>query len=205
MLLIFILWFGAFALQSEIAFAACSDNKCVSQSCTICGTSGNNTLNGTAGNDVICGLAGNDIINGKDGDDKICGGTGNDTIYGGNGDDHIIGDAGYDYIYGQNDDDIINCTVSGTFYESGEADGGAGRDQIYGCGIGYGGPGNDYLTGTPSGDYIVGGDGNDQLFGSNADDSLDIDSQQSGGTDYCNGQQGSEDTCDCETNVNCES
>ena len=41
-----------------------------------------NTLNGTAGDDVICGWGGNDKIYGGGGDDVIIGGAGTATIYG---------------------------------------------------------------------------------------------------------------------------
>ena len=68
--------------------------------CTIVGTPGSDTINGTAGDDVICGLGGNDTINGRGGDDRILGGAGNDILLGGPGDDEIDGGSGTDALTG---------------------------------------------------------------------------------------------------------
>ncbi len=51
-----------------------------------------NTLNGTAGDDVIAGLGGNDNLNGNAGNDMLDGGTGNDIMHGGTGNDIYIVD-----------------------------------------------------------------------------------------------------------------
>jgi Ca2+-binding RTX toxin-like protein len=48
-----------------------------------------NTLNGTAGQDIIFGNGGDDTINGGDENDLLDGGEGNDTVNGGAGDDTI--------------------------------------------------------------------------------------------------------------------
>lgn len=53
----------------------------------IVGTSGNDSLNGTAAADGIFGGNGNDTINGNGGNDAICPGSGNDTATGGAGND----------------------------------------------------------------------------------------------------------------------
>ena len=58
---------------------------------------------------VIIGTAGADCLPGTAGDDSIVGLQGNDEIYGGGGDDWIYADDGNDY-----------------------ADGGWGRDRVYG-------------------------------------------------------------------------
>ena len=52
--------------------------------------SGNNTLNGRAGDDSIIGGSGNDILNGEDGDDSLRGGLDNDRLNGGPGNDVFI-------------------------------------------------------------------------------------------------------------------
>lgn len=61
---------------------------------TIVGTSGNDTIFGTALRDVIQGLGGNDTITGYYDNDRICGGGGNDTISGGFGADKLYGGPG---------------------------------------------------------------------------------------------------------------
>ncbi|OYY00205.1 MAG: hypothetical protein B7Y80_08700 [Hyphomicrobium sp. 32-62-53] len=53
------------------------------------GPNANDTLSGTAGDDLIRGNGGNDILSGNAGDDEILGGLGNDVIDGGSGDDTI--------------------------------------------------------------------------------------------------------------------
>jgi hypothetical protein len=50
-------------------------------------TSGDDTLTGTACNDIIDGLEGNDFLSGEDGNDTLYGGHGDDTLSGGNGQD----------------------------------------------------------------------------------------------------------------------
>lgn len=77
------------------------------------GTSGNNTLIGTAAADTINGLAGNDILYGAAGNDTLNGGDGNDTLYGEAGSDTLRGEAGNDiYVYDGGQDKIYE--TSGT-------------------------------------------------------------------------------------------
>ncbi|PIW28424.1 MAG: hypothetical protein COW30_07515, partial [Rhodospirillales bacterium CG15_BIG_FIL_POST_REV_8_21_14_020_66_15] len=56
------------------------------------------TINGTAGNDIIDGGAGVDTINGLSGDDILFGGDGNDTLDGGTGRNLLHGGAGDDFL-----------------------------------------------------------------------------------------------------------
>jgi Ca2+-binding RTX toxin-like protein len=112
--------------------------------CTMLGTKGGDTINGTNGTDVICSFGGDDHINGGNGDDTIYGGSGNDTIDGGNGADTIhAGDGGSTLI------------------------GGNGNDTIYG------GSGNDTIYGDNGDDVIRAGDGNDTVYGGNGNDTID--------------------------------
>jgi len=60
------------------------------------GTGGNNTVNGTAGADMLFGLAGNDKLNGNAGVDLLCGQAGNDTLTGGSQGDYLGGGSGTD-------------------------------------------------------------------------------------------------------------
>jgi Ca2+-binding RTX toxin-like protein len=54
------------------------------------GTAGNDNLSGGNGQDTLNGSAGNDILNGGNGADKLTGGTGNDILTGGSGSDTFI-------------------------------------------------------------------------------------------------------------------
>jgi Ca2+-binding RTX toxin-like protein len=67
---------------------------------TLTGTAGNDVINGQNGQDTLYGLAGNDQIDGGNGDDKLYGGDGKDTLLGGNGNDILWGDAGDDILTG---------------------------------------------------------------------------------------------------------
>ncbi|PPD11815.1 type I secretion C-terminal target domain-containing protein, partial [Methylophilus sp.] len=61
---------------------------------------GDNTVNGTSGDDIIYGYAGNDTLNGAGGNDILRGGAGNDTLNGGDGNDILIGGKGNDTLTG---------------------------------------------------------------------------------------------------------
>ncbi len=61
--------------------------------------------NGTSGNDVIYGTTGDDVQNGGDGNDSLRGGAGNDDLYGGEGNDALQGGTGQDDLYGGEGDD----------------------------------------------------------------------------------------------------
>jgi len=83
---------------------------------TLTGTAGNDVLNGVNGQDTISGLAGNDRIDGGSGEDKLYGGDGNDTLLGGSGQDQLWGDAGDDLLNGGKGNDSLT--------------GGSGRDTF---------------------------------------------------------------------------
>ncbi len=55
------------------------------------GGNGVDTLNGTAGADLLLGQNGNDTLNGATGNDVLCGANGDDTFTGGAGADHVNG------------------------------------------------------------------------------------------------------------------
>jgi hypothetical protein len=65
---------------------------------TITAGEGNDTITGTAFNDVIDAGNGNNTVTGGAGDDFISSGTGNDTITGGPGNDTIIAGTGSDTV-----------------------------------------------------------------------------------------------------------
>ncbi len=139
--------------------------------CTIVGSTGGETLDGTASDDVICGLGGTDSINGLGGADTLVGGSQNDTINGGAGDDTIFGRAGSDTITGGPDrDNIFGSEGCDTL------SGGSEADTILGGNEGTGsGPSGvcDSIDGGPGGDQLFGEDGVDRIEGDAGDDSLD--------------------------------
>ena len=107
----------------------------------IVGSDKNETLNGTAGADMIFGLGGKNTINGNAGNDLICGGNGVDTINGGAGDDTIDGGNGDDVLRGDAGNDILNGEL--------------GNDRLEGGGD------SDTLTGGLGADFFSGGPGID--------------------------------------------
>ncbi len=77
---------------------------------TLNGTAGDDTLSGLDGDDVLTGLAGNDTLLGDDGWDVLRGGAGNDTLLGGEGDDLLEGGEGDDTYAGGNGSDTLTDT-----------------------------------------------------------------------------------------------
>ena len=169
-------------------------------------------LTGTTGDDVIIGTSGNDTINGLGGADVICGGDGDDTINGGAGPDMIFGEAGDDDINGAKGDDVISggngadrvAGGKGTDEVSGNSGadlvrGNKGRDTLSG------GKGSDQLRGHAGADVLNGGNGQDNLGGGTGADVLN----GGGGIDEVNGGNG-DDTCIAdpdgrsEVQANCE-
>lgn len=100
---------------------------------------GNDTLEGSTGNDGLYGgmwcpiwpddPTGNDTLNGGAGDDVLDGQDGDDTLSGGANDDYLKGGAGDDKLYGNDGDDELYGGVG-----SDRLDGGADgiSDDLYG-------------------------------------------------------------------------
>jgi Ca2+-binding RTX toxin-like protein len=96
---------------------------------------GDDTLNGSAFDDILFAFAGADVINGNNGDDEMNGGDGDDVMTGGAGNDEMNGGDGDDVMTGGDGDDEMN-----------------------------GGVGVDELTGGNGADEQTGGDGADTFF-----------------------------------------
>lgn len=144
---------------------------------------GDDTLIGGAGNDVLLGYSGDDRIEAGDGKNVVDGGSGfdtivtgedrddidggadGDTIRAGGGADHVDGQKGRDTIYGEAGNDFLY--------------GGAHNDTLYG------GEDHDYLYGGGGDDLLLGGTGSDGIFGQSGDDTIrggaDDDTYLSGG------------------------
>lgn len=80
--------------------------------------SGDDTINGLDGDDVINAGLGADTVDGGEGNDRIHGNDGADSLDGGNGDDTLYGQAGDDTLNGDDGNDTL--------------DGGAGADSFDG-------------------------------------------------------------------------
>jgi Ca2+-binding RTX toxin-like protein len=119
---------------------------------TITGTAGRNLIYGFGGDDTLTGAGANDVLDGGDGIDHLAGAGGNDSLDGGLGDDTLDGGAGDDTLHGG--DGIDSLT------------GGIGNDQLFGDG------GGDNLIGEAGNDQLDGGDGNDRLEGGDGEDRL---------------------------------
>ncbi len=139
----------------------------------------NDTLNGSAGANLILGGSGNDTINGRGGADILNGQLGNDTIRGGDDDDQIFGDAGSDVLYGDAGDDTLDAGAANDIVHGGIGDdvaqGGAGNDTINGddgADTLFGGVGADILNGGIGDDTLSGDDGNDKLNGDGGADTM---------------------------------
>lgn len=115
------------------------------------GTSGNDTLFGTAGNDRIQGLGGSDTIFGSEGVNNLQGGDGNDIIYGGSQRDAIFGGSGNDTIYASE-----------------------GNNDVFGD------SGNDIIYSGSGNDFIVGGNGSNTIWLGGGQDIVVLQSDSSG-------------------------
>ena len=114
---------------------------------------GDGSVEGTDGNDLLVGGDGSDVMVGGAGDDKLVGGAGDDTLDGGSGDDVLDGGTGDDVLIGADGADML--------------DGGIGDDYLVGN------AGDDVLDGGDGDDILLGGDGDDVLIGGAGDDILD--------------------------------
>lgn len=116
--------------------------------------------------------AGNDTIDGTEGDDWLESSTGNDKVYGEGGSDHIDGGAGNDKLFGDAGDDTL---IGGAGKDKIEA--GTGNNTVNA------GAGNDKVTTGAGSDRINGGEGADKLSGGTGVDVFVFDNLGVGGFD----------------------
>jgi Ca2+-binding RTX toxin-like protein len=96
------------------------------------------------GDDTVNGSAANNLVYGNEGEDALYGNLGNDSLFGGRGKDVLLGDTENDYLSGGQDADIIA--------------GGEGNDILLG------GKGNDILFSGNGDDTLIGGLGRDIFY-----------------------------------------
>jgi 4-amino-4-deoxy-L-arabinose transferase-like glycosyltransferase len=106
--------------RSSTALANNPEILCDGMVPNILGSSADDRIVGSDGDDIIHGLGGNDRIIGKSGNDVICGGQGNDTLSGESGDDKLIGNEADDTLYSGSGTNLL--------------DGGSEVDRCYGEG-----------------------------------------------------------------------
>jgi CSLREA domain-containing protein len=116
------------------------------------GSSGNDTVTGTAAADGFLLLAGNDSASGLGGADALCGGDNRDKLTGGPGKDLLRGEGGKDKLKGGPGKDLLR--------------GEGGKDKLKGGG------GKDKLVGGPGPDILIGGKGKDRCKGGGGRDIL---------------------------------
>ncbi|MDH4383464.1 MAG: tandem-95 repeat protein [Gammaproteobacteria bacterium] len=82
------------------------------------------SFTGTSGNDTLIGTTGGDVLDAREGDDSLLGGFGNDVLYGGTGNDLLDGGAGSDVMYGGDGDDtyIVDATSDSVYEYSGQGE-----------------------------------------------------------------------------------
>lgn len=126
------------------------------------------TILGLSGQDSIVGGEGKDILFGMEGNDTVLGGDNNDILYGNEGNDSLEGGPGYDYdtIYGGQGNDIIK-------------DSGYSFDGNNGISFLFGNLGDDSITVSSSGNAdLFGGQGKDILTGNEGSNSISGDRDQ---------------------------
>ncbi|MFD9700043.1 calcium-binding protein [Lentzea sp. NPDC059081] len=162
---------GALAVPALPAQAA---TTCNGLAVTISGTAGNDSIIGTAGDDVIAVDAGNDLVLGMGGNDTVCLGAGDDLFDGGTGDDTVVfdavadgadtvvGDSGFDSVLYSARTAAVSVTLDGV-----NNDGATGEHDNIGADIAriVGGAGSDVIdAGAATVQTVVlGGAGDDTL------------------------------------------
>ncbi len=153
---------------------------------------GNDTFNGSTGNDAVYGFGGNDIMNGGAGNDYANGGAGNDTLSGGDGNDTAEGGAGDDVLNGGLGIDTASYSSAAAAVSvnlglaTQQNTVGAGLDTLSSIERLIGSNYNDTLTGNTLANLLQGGLGNDILRGGAGNDVLD----GGAGNDIINGGAG---------------
>lgn len=159
--------FGAANGLLNLHVSGITPAPCQGVNATLVGGPLADTINGTAGNDVIVSFGGDDTITGGDGNDRICSDAGADFVRAEGGDDSVFGGADADRVFGGPDDDTV----------LGNAGGGDNNDV--GDSV-HGGPGDDFVDGWVGDDVLWGDGGDDTIRGAAGTDRVVFDSSPNG-------------------------
>ena len=137
---------------------------------TIDGTATDDILVGGFGVDILNGFDGDDFLVGGDGDDDLFGGLGNDGLRGGAGADDLDGGGGFDRVFYARADAAVTVDLSDVANNTGDAAGDTytSIESYYGSAFNdtlTGDAGDNRLDGQGGDDTINGGAGNDRLYG----------------------------------------
>lgn len=132
------------------------------------------TLYGSANNDLIQSLGGDDDVDAKAGEDRIEGGSGEDNLEGGSDNDIVLGGADSDILSGGEGNDWLFAETEFTIddaYSLGRTQAASGeRGDLLD-----GGAGDDTLIGEAGEDILMGGMGKDIIMGLGGDDTIEGD------------------------------
>jgi Ca2+-binding RTX toxin-like protein len=137
------------------------------------GTGGDDMVDGLGGNDVLYGGIGNDTLNGGIGDDKLFGGAGNDVLVGYHGNDFLAGGTGADSMNGGDGGDTYVVDNVGDVVKETHDDALSGTDTVQSS-VGYTlGFGLDHLTLTGTANLYGGGnENNNKIVGNSGNNEL---------------------------------
>uniref|UniRef100_UPI003CCB6EF2 beta strand repeat-containing protein n=1 Tax=Microvirga flavescens TaxID=2249811 RepID=UPI003CCB6EF2 len=145
----------------------------------VIGSSGDDTISGTANAETFVGGDGNDVLDGRGGSDTLNGGAGNDTYYVDDAGDKIFDTSGSDKIFTS-----IDWTLQAGLENLAAVDRAATTPLVLtGNGVGNiitGNAGANKLDGGGGDDTLDGGAGADQLIGGAGDDWADYSSAAQG-------------------------
>jgi Ca2+-binding RTX toxin-like protein len=122
------------------------------------------TINGTSGDDTLTGTAEQDIINGLEGNDRIDGGTNHDSLYGGAGNDTLDGGFGNDNLYGGTGNDSLRDDQGSNYLDGGDGSDSLFTQSLTGEHTLVGGSGADTLNATGKKVALSGGSEDDNLY-----------------------------------------
>ena len=125
---------GAPSSDSEGNIAChCAPRSCKPDDNTLVGTAGDDVIVGTGRADCISGGSGDDVVRGKGGRDVVLGSFGSDQVFGGGGADDLRGNPGDDEVWGGAGDDLLNGRGGHDVLSGGRGSdralGGPGRDR----------------------------------------------------------------------------